>query len=398
MAFSKNDLVKLDSRIKDIIEQPVEQIEIISDLPPTIKDLEDNNKTYSIVAAILFIDIRKSTLLTENSQAKSMVKIYRAFMRMAVGCVRKSGGVTRQFLGDRIMGVFIDSVDDKGGIIERAADKAINAARSLQTAIDYSLNKHLNSKVNGKAIECGIGIDYGKVLVTKVGMYGVEQDEDKEDEVDCVWIGNTTNHASKYSDLAAGGEIFISERVYNQLLDATKEVWVPVSKCKGARLFQGYITKNYYLDYAEELGVPTRVEQENSGEIDTANQLLVAVKEFEKLQNNLIQREKELAVFEDRLKRENKNLLEQYSVERTARIKAQQELSSARNKLEETMESFFEFSCKIINFAHCKTEYVRCVTENFWDEIISACGAVKKSAVGKHAKLLLSEISRRSGA
>ena len=59
-------------------------------------------------------------------------------------------------------------------VIERATDKAINAARSLQTAIDYSLNKHLKAKVNGKVIECGIGIDYGKVLVTQVGMYGVE--------------------------------------------------------------------------------------------------------------------------------------------------------------------------------------------------------------------------------
>lgn len=373
MAFSKSDLEILDSRIRNIIEQPVEQIEVASDLPPTIRDLEDNNKTYSIVAAILFIDIRKSTFLTENSQAKSMVKIYRAFMRMAVGCVRKNGGVTRQFLGDRIMGVFIDSVDDKGTVIESAADKAINAARSLQTSIDYSLNKHLNTKVNGKVIECGIGIDYGKVLVTQVGMYGVEQDEDKEDEVDCVWVGNTTNHASKYSDLAAGGEIFISENVYNQLSDTMKEVWVPVSKCKGTRLFQGYITKNYYLDYAEELGVPTRVEQEDSGEIDTAKQLLVAVKELEKLQNDLIQREKELAVFEDRLKCENQNLLKQYNAEKTVRIKAQQELNSARNKLEETMESFFEFSCEIINFAHCKTEYVRCVTEKFWDEIISTC-------------------------
>ena len=49
------------------------------------------------MAAILFIDIRKSTYLTENSQAKSMVKIYRSFMRMAVDCVRKNGGVTRQF-------------------------------------------------------------------------------------------------------------------------------------------------------------------------------------------------------------------------------------------------------------------------------------------------------------
>lgn len=104
MGLTKSDFEHLDSRIKSITEQNVEQIEINSDLPPTVEQLEDNNKTYSIMAAILFIDIRKSTYLTENSQSKSMVKIYRSFMRMAVDCVRKNGGVTRQFLGDRIMG------------------------------------------------------------------------------------------------------------------------------------------------------------------------------------------------------------------------------------------------------------------------------------------------------
>ena len=75
MGFSKNDFEKVDLRIKKITEQTVEQIEVDSELPPTIEQLEDNNKTYSIMAAILFIDIRKSTYLTENSQAKSMVKI-----------------------------------------------------------------------------------------------------------------------------------------------------------------------------------------------------------------------------------------------------------------------------------------------------------------------------------
>ena len=182
MGLTKSDFEHLDSRIKSITEQNVEQIEINSDLPPTVEQLEDNNKTYSVMAAILFIDIRKSTYLTENSQSKSMVKIYRSFMRMAVDCVRKNGGVTRQFLGDRIMGVFIDSVDEEGNISERAVDKAVNAAKSLQTVIDFSLNKYLKSNVNGKVIECGIGIDYGKVLVTWVGMYGVESDENKEDE------------------------------------------------------------------------------------------------------------------------------------------------------------------------------------------------------------------------
>ena len=69
MGFSKNDFDKVDLRIKNITEQTVEQIEVDSELPPTIEQLEDNNKTYSIMAAILFIDIRKSTHLTENSQA-----------------------------------------------------------------------------------------------------------------------------------------------------------------------------------------------------------------------------------------------------------------------------------------------------------------------------------------
>jgi len=305
MGLTKGDFDKLDSRLKGITEQSVEQIEIDSDIPPTIDQLEDNNKTYSIKAAILFIDIRKSTFLTENSQAKSMVKIYRSFMRMAVDCVRKNEGVTRQFLGDRIMGVFIDSKDDEGKIINKAVDKAINAARSLQTVIDYSLNKHLKDNVNGKVIECGIGIDYGKVLVTQVGMYGVENDENKENEVDCVWVGSTTNYASKYSDIASGGEMFISDNVYVALSDEYKDVWTKSAKYKGTKLFQGYVTKDYYLDYVDELGTAVKVENENTVELDTSKQLADGIKEIERLQDKLVQREKEIAILEEKLKKEN---------------------------------------------------------------------------------------------
>lgn len=62
--------------------------------------------------------------------------------------------------------VHSETVTVRKSVAEKAVDKAISAARSLQTVIDYSLNKYLKSKVNGKIIECGIGIDYGKVLVT----------------------------------------------------------------------------------------------------------------------------------------------------------------------------------------------------------------------------------------
>ena len=36
------------NRLKNITMQPVEQIAIDTDVPPTIEDMEDNNKTYVI--------------------------------------------------------------------------------------------------------------------------------------------------------------------------------------------------------------------------------------------------------------------------------------------------------------------------------------------------------------
>nr|WP_172692216.1 adenylate/guanylate cyclase domain-containing protein [Paeniclostridium sordellii]AUO31838.1 hypothetical protein [Paeniclostridium sordellii] len=370
MGFSKSDFDKVDQRIKKITEETVEQIEVDSDLPPTIEQLENNNKTYSVMAAILFIDIRKSTYLTENSQAKSMVKIYRSFMRMAVDCVRKNGGVTRQFLGDRIMGVFIDSCDDAGNIIDSAANKAINASRSLHTVIDYSLNKHLKNNVNGKIIECGIGIDYGKVLVTKVGMYGAENDENRENEVDCVWVGNTTNYASKYSDIASGGETFISESVFKYMSDEHKEFFTKSEKYKGSKLFQGYITRDYYLNFSEDLVKVSKKEEDSTVEISTSEQFAYEIKEIERLQNRLIKREKEISVFEEKLRKENNDLKIKLSNESSAKINAQIEKKEIKQQLEDQMRDTYSFIHTIINCSfYKKIEYIKNIGLTRWEYI-----------------------------
>lgn len=370
--LNKADFEKLDERLKNITMQPVEQIAIDTDVPPTIEDMEDNNKTYVIQSAILFIDIRKSTYLTENSQAKSMVKIYRAFMRMAVECIRKNAGVTRQFLGDRIMGVFIDSVDENGNVTDKAVDKAINCARSLQTAIDFSLNKYLKNNVNGKIIECGIGIDYGKVLVTKVGMYGVESDETKENEMDCVWVGNATNHASKYSDLASGGEIFISDSVYKALSDELKQedVWKKSAKYKGTKLFSGYVAQDYYLDYAEELGNPVKVESDNTVQQDTSYQLADGIQKIEELQNKLIQRERELAVLEEKLKKENSEYQQKYEIKNAEKEKAIGERNQARKNYHDILDLSYGAVKDVIEGSFWRNyEYIEQIGEKRWESI-----------------------------
>lgn len=389
--LGKSDFDKLNEKLEKITSQPVEQIEVNSDLPPTIEQLEDNNKTYSIMAAILFIDIRKSTYLTENSQSKSMVKIYRSFMRAAVDCVRKNGGVTRQFLGDRIMGVFINSVGEDSVVTEKAVDKAINAARSLQTAIDFSLNKHLKNNVNGKIIECGIGIDYGKVLVTQVGMYGVENDENKENEVDCVWVGNTTNYASKYSDIASGGEIFISGNVYKELSEEYKAVWTESAKYKGTKLFEGYVTRDYYLGFADELGDPIKKDEDNTVSYDTSNQLAEGIKEIENLQNKLIQRERELAVLEDRLKRENQDLRDQYAIANKEKSNANSNEKQARDTLRQEQIKFYDYLYSIIASSFLKESYILNVGKELWIKIID-----EFFAIGEKLGYSIDEISRRA--
>lgn len=289
--LSKQDFEDMDNKIKEIVEKSVDEISINTEFPPTTDDLKNNNEAYSIMAAILFIDIRKSTDLTENSKAKNMVKIYRAFMRMCVECVRKNGGVTRNFLGDRIMAVFMDS-KTKDQKITKAIDKALNCAISMATAIDFSLNKHLRNNINNKTIDCGIGIDYGKVLLTKVGMYGVESNEEKENEVDCVWVGNVTNHASKFSDLAKGGEIFISENAYKNLSDELKgKTWEKVVKCKEQKIFSGYISKFFYSDFIDESKNDTNRENIEYEETQTSMILANAIKELDKIKEELKNKE-----------------------------------------------------------------------------------------------------------
>ncbi len=352
LGLDKETFDSIDKRIEKITKQEVENIDVNTELPPTTNDLTDSNKTYGIDAAILFVDIRKSTSLTDTSTMKSMVKVYRSFMRAVVACVRFNGGVTRQFLGDRIMGVFTDERDGNGNNIS-AVDKSIFCARSIQTIIDFSLNKHLKNNVNDKKIECGIGIDYGKVLVTKVGMYGVEDDEQKENETDCVWVGKVTNYSSKYSDLAEGGQIFVSENVYNNISEELKSmnVWTPTIKHKSNKYFKGYSSNDFYLDIANELGKPIKPDNNicfSESDID-----------IQRIYANALEKTKELAKIEKQLKNEEIEIKKE-------KLKIKLDESNFETKIKELYNKVGGY----LEYAFCKSEYIKNMGIDFWKKCI----------------------------
>lgn len=245
--------------IQKSLDTKVEEIEL-SDKIPTLNDTQDNNKVFRGKLSVLFVDMRKSTDLTDDLKSKKMVKIYRSFIRMIIQAIRYSGGETRQFAGDGVMGVFQDSVDSTEKVT--SSTKAVQAARYIITMMDYCLNPLLSKNMDGLSIACGVGICTGTVLVTKVGMRGKEQDDTSENEMGLVWTGKTTNYASRYCGLANSCEIFIDSKTYSELND--KSAWNECSRIKGNKAFKGFVSHEYYLDLDSEINqAPVKAVNEN---------------------------------------------------------------------------------------------------------------------------------------
>lgn len=215
------------------------------------------------------------------------------------------------------------------------------------------MNKHLKNNVNNKTIACGIGIDYGRVLVSKVGMYGVEENEQKENETDCVWVGKTTNYASKYSDLAEGGQIFISETVYKNISNDMKpiNIWKPTIKTKSNKYFKGYTANDFYLDMIKELGESIKPEKsledfENDMNIQNIyDSVLKKTKELTKLEEQLNNKELELKKKEEKIKLDKSNY-------------------------EKMLEELYYKVGGYLQYAFCKAEYIEKMGIDFWKKCI----------------------------
>ena len=239
----KSEFDSANNILDTILSQRVEDIEL-SDTIPTIDDITDSNKVFKGKLSILFVDMSKSTDLTDELKSKKMVKVYRSFIRMVVRAIRYSDGQSRQFAGDGVMGVFQDYSD--GDSPTTSCEKAVRAARYILTMIDYALNPALKKHLGDIAIGCGVGICTGTVMATKVGMRGKEADDTAENEMSIVWVGQTTNYASRFCGLAKPREIFIDETTYKGI-SVSKESWNKETRVRGTKSYTGYIASEYYL-------------------------------------------------------------------------------------------------------------------------------------------------------
>jgi class 3 adenylate cyclase len=134
--------------------------------------------------AILFIDIRSYTSISEKSTPQEVVSMLNTYFSMVVKCVGHHQGVVDKFIGDAAMAVF--GLAEKGEAEESALQAAFEIIRFLP-----ELNKTLQQN-NLPIINFGIGINSGAVIAGNIG---------SEERLEYTVIGDAVNIASRLESL-----------------------------------------------------------------------------------------------------------------------------------------------------------------------------------------------------
>lgn len=147
----------------------------------------DKQKGKEITTCVLFVDIRNSVALNNESYTETLGRIYASFTKSVLRAAAHCNGYVRNIIGDRVMVVFPED-----NCFQNAVDCAIT--------INHIAQKVINPKARNHTFECGIGIDYGKIRCIKVGVekHGTENSDNKN----LVWIGMPANMASRLCDCA----------------------------------------------------------------------------------------------------------------------------------------------------------------------------------------------------
>jgi len=120
------------------------------------------NQGVDVDAAVLFVDIRGFTALSEEKLAYDIVHILNRFFAAANTAVQEAGGRIDKFIGDGLMALFADP---------RGLDFACRAAMEAATAIERALvavNRDLAAELRAP-LRIAMGLHAGRLVVGRIG-------------------------------------------------------------------------------------------------------------------------------------------------------------------------------------------------------------------------------------
>lgn len=175
--------------------------------------------------AVLFVDIRGFTPLSEALEPEQVVEILNEYLALVTDAIFRNGGTLDKFIGDAAMAVFNAPFDSEDYIY-----KAVCAARDIAAGSDRIAAKFMERF--GKKVSYGIGVNCGDAVVGNIG---------SDFRMDYTAIGDTVNTAARLEANAKAGQILISEFVYEKIkerIEVTEIGEIPLKgKSKGVMVY-----------------------------------------------------------------------------------------------------------------------------------------------------------------
>lgn len=167
--------------------------------------------------AVLFVDIRGFTPMSESLTPEEVVNILNEYLALTTASILANEGTLDKFIGDATMAVFNAPFD-----LDDYVYKAILTAIAIRNGSE-ELAEKLQCKF-GKTISYGIGVNMGDAVVGNIGC---------EFRMDYTAIGDTVNTAARLESRAKAGEILISEATYLAVQDRIEAEPVGEMELKG---------------------------------------------------------------------------------------------------------------------------------------------------------------------
>lgn len=153
--------------------------------------------------AVLFVDIRGFTPLSESLEPEQVVNILNSYLGHTASCIFKHGGTLDKFIGDAAMAVFNAPFDTEDYVY-----KAVAAAWDIAQGSE-AIEKEFAGQY-GKKVGFGVGVNCGPAVVGNIG---------SDFRMDYTAIGDTVNTAARLEANAPAGAVYISDRVYESVKD-----------------------------------------------------------------------------------------------------------------------------------------------------------------------------------
>lgn len=153
--------------------------------------------------AVLFVDIRGFTALTEKVVPEGVVDILNRYLTMTSTCVQQNGGTVDKFVGDCTMAIW--------GAVRPCKDAVWQACRAAMDMVGQmdTLSRAVE-KEYGCKLAYGVGVHYGDAIVGNIG---------SEVRMDYTAIGDVVNTASRIEAMAPAGSVYVSGKVREMLGD-----------------------------------------------------------------------------------------------------------------------------------------------------------------------------------